>query len=246
MPHQEYRDLITRGETSLIGYPTPLADIVDEHIAECAECQNRVFGMLWKRCRQNPWKYGPLSTRAGIGYFKKTNLEHSKLDMKRNAPMSRIARVIIFSAIDDSATQVRIYPVLDESAYKTSIRRKPMQENASVSSHYNSTTSLPPEQLTKMMTDTICYQDQASLDGKALQVDQMVMNDWQHQQSLPSFITEPLTLKYKQLADLRLTLTTATQRGEFVIDYRENDYKVVVETSQSDLGETITLTFSQA
>ena len=230
MPHDEYLELIERGESALFDQYSELANFVDDHVRVCDGCQALAFELLWARCRSNPLKFGPVRTLLTAHYYKQHTNRFKQENWKRHSPIARIANTIVMDGIKDNAVQIKISARLNENISTEqhgleNDRPKDVTETANI------------DLRTAILDDVIT-------GTSYVQVEELTVDGWTSKLTMPGYIIPSLILQYKEFANLWLSETGVGQRGEFPINYDEQPYKVLVETIPDELCETVTLSLS--
>ena len=132
------------------------------------------------------------------------------------APIIRIAYTIIQQAIRDGASEISLEP--DERvAYKWEKK--------------------PPEGVERALE--ALAGDEAVDIGPGMKISYKVADVWHEIMPLPDYVREPLTRRFKLMADMDLTQTRESQDGRIPVRYADKDYMLVVQTKPEEHGERI-------
>ncbi len=138
-----------------------------------------------------------------------------------SAQIIRIACRIIEQAIQDGASEIRLEP--DERlAYKWD------KKSLEGVQRYLETPG----------------GDEAVAIGPGLTISYNVAGVWREVMPLPDYVREPLTRRFKLMADMDLTRTKMPQEGRIPIRYADVDYVLSVQTKPTPQGERVEMQFA--
>ena len=76
-----------------------------------------------------------------------------------------------------------------------------------------------------------------------LRVSEKIGDDWHEIMPLPDYIQEPLTQRFKKMADVDLRVTDKSQEGRIPICYSGKNYELRTKTTPTPLGEQVLMRF---
>lgn len=136
------------------------------------------------------------------------------------APIIRIAFAIIQQAIKDGASEILLEPA----------------ERVAFTSQAE-----PPESVSEYVRAFAGDHDIET--GPGLKISAKVADVWHEVMPLPDYVREPLTERFKLMADMDLTRSDITQAGRIPIRYHDRDYVLLAETTPTPLGEQVLMRF---
>lgn len=133
------------------------------------------------------------------------------------APDIRIAYTIIQQAIRDSASEILL--------------------EAAVSGTTSTMTVSPDIQ---RCIDAVREPEGWAAPTKmTLRVSEKIGGEWREAMPLPVYLQEPITRRFKQMADVDLAVTDRTQQGRIPIRWGDKQYDLLLTTTPSDQGEIV-------
>lgn len=133
------------------------------------------------------------------------------------APVIRIAYTIIQQAIRDGASEILLEPGVSPST-------SPKALNAEV----------------QLAIEASRESGAWAEPGKSvLRVSYKIGGEWQEIMPLPDYLHEPLTERFKQMADVDLACTDKPQEGRIPIRWADKNYTLLLSTKPSAQGETV-------
>lgn len=130
-----------------------------------------------------------------------------------DAPIIRIAYTIIKEAIVDGATEISIEP--------------------------GRSTATPLEGVEAALRALAESSRRSYPEVLWLKVSYKTREEWHEVMPLPEYVREPLTRRFKLMADLDLAIKHEPQSGRIPIRYEDRDCSVFVETLPDALGEQL-------
>lgn len=158
-------------------------------------------------------------------YMVKQTAKNEVAKVNETAPVIRIAYAIIMQAILDGADRIELEPA--ESRVSVSTNNEGMEREI--------------VQAIKACEETEAH---ATLGKPGLQVSLKVGEDWRELMTLPDYIREPITQRFKLMADVDLACTDKSQEGRIRIRYADNDYVLLVTITPTPMGEKVAVQFA--
>ena len=146
----------------------------------------------------------------------------SDVERDEDGPVIRIAYTIIQQAIVDGASEIMVEPSLEPPVPTEGVRTE-LAEYVRASAEWF----------------------HAQPGDAGLRVAYEVGGEWQEQMSLPNYLREPITERFKQMADMDLACTNESQDGRIPIRWSDTDYLLLVHTTPTPEGEQVLMRFDQ-
>jgi type IV pilus assembly protein PilB len=145
-------------------------------------------------------------------------------DVKRDeeAPVIRIAYTIIQQAIVEGASEIMIEPSLEPPVPTEGSRTELAQAVLASAEWFHAQPGDP-----------------------GLRVAYRVDGESQEQMSIPNYLREPITERFKQMADMDLACTNESQDGRIPIRWSDTDYLLLVHTTPTPEGEQVLMRFAE-
>ena len=141
----------------------------------------------------------------------------SEYEQHESAPVIRIACMIIEQAIERGASELLIEPRFSGSMDPMAMRPEERQRAESLQA-----CGMWPEAGVPM-----------------LRVAERISGDWLESMPMPDYMREPLTKRFKLMANLDLAVTDRSQQGHAPVRFADRSYLLMLTTTPSDLGEVV-------
>jgi hypothetical protein len=232
----EAQELMLQGKSTLY-FNAPhcdslhlFADEVDRHLERCSECGEKVIRLLCKQFWRRPGLRHWYQLRCVIRR-ERNELAIVAMGRKAEAPIVRVANVIMQEAIKNEASCIDFRPLMAGGITPEPISQ-PFSDDGS--------------ELDKMKSDLAWAACNINYDEPAWSVEFTPAGRVERKIVLPGFVAPNILACYKSMADLLVSVMDQPQTGNIPIRYENRNYTVSVRTILESYGERLSLEIAAA
>jgi len=228
----EAQELLSEGKSTLFFNAPhrdslhPFTDEVDGHVEDCPECGEVLIRLLRHQLWRRP---GP---RHGFQVYRAVRRERASIAFYaeqikiEEAPLIRVANVILMEAIKNEASGISFEPVVVQAIAQESMSQSLSDVGVD---------------LDRITSDMDGANNSGCNDDLAWSVEYAPVGRVTRKIVLPDLVMCRLLARYKSMADLQLLVTDRPQVRTIPIRCENRDYTVTVQTNPEPIGERLFL-----